>query len=207
MQSISESTSTAERSETDSHRLPGGRRQSRVNRYSVFCVIDAADRILEKGRIDHGTPQLFVELVKRHPGCRVVSETTMNWAERSQSRVLSHFGSGHGVESLECWRQAADWKAETRRRVRKGHALPSAADCPPNLREGFSFFERSEKFYSEFFGHRHWRKRWNQNRNSVCQQAAGIRLLERRSGGMRFAATANKRRIFVIMARESSQDW
>jgi hypothetical protein len=77
----------------------------------------------------------------------------------------------------------------------------------PDLRQGFSFFERSEKNYSEFFSHRHWRKRWNQNRNSVCQQAPGIRLLERRSGGMRFAATANKRRIFVIMARQSSQGW
>jgi hypothetical protein len=34
-----------------------------------------------------------------------------------------------------------------------------------------------------------------------------IRLLERRSGWMRFAATANKRRIFVIMAQGSSQGW
>ncbi|MFM8981774.1 MAG: hypothetical protein ACKOLA_02505 [Spartobacteria bacterium] len=49
-------------------------------RYSVFCAIDSADRILERGRIDHSTPQLFIDLVKRHPGCRVVFETTMNWA-------------------------------------------------------------------------------------------------------------------------------
>lgn len=49
-------------------------------RYSVFCVVDSADRILGKGRIDHGTPQLFIDLVEQHPGCRVVFETTMNWA-------------------------------------------------------------------------------------------------------------------------------
>jgi hypothetical protein len=78
-----------------------------------------------------------------------------------------------------------------------------------DLREGFSLFVWLGQFHSEFFGHQHRtkRRRWNQKRNSVCQQAAGIRLLERRMGGMRFAATANKRRIFVIMARESSQDW
>jgi transposase len=49
-------------------------------RYSVFCAIDSADRILDKGRIDHSTPELFIHLIKRHPGCRVVFETTMNWA-------------------------------------------------------------------------------------------------------------------------------
>lgn len=49
-------------------------------RYSVFCAIDSADRILEKGRIDHITPEFFVHLIKRHPGCCVVFETTMNWA-------------------------------------------------------------------------------------------------------------------------------
>ena len=47
-------------------------------RYSVFCVIDSTDRVLDKGRIDHSTPELFIHLIKRYPGCRVVFETTMN---------------------------------------------------------------------------------------------------------------------------------
>ncbi len=49
-------------------------------RYSVFCVLDAADSILERGRIEHSTPPLFIELAKRYPKARVVFETTMNWA-------------------------------------------------------------------------------------------------------------------------------
>ncbi len=49
-------------------------------RYSVFCAIDSADRVLDKGRIDHSTPELFIHLIQRHPRCRVVFETTMNWA-------------------------------------------------------------------------------------------------------------------------------
>jgi len=50
-------------------------------RYSVYCVIEnASGSILERGRIDHATPDLFVELAKRYPKARVVFETTMNWA-------------------------------------------------------------------------------------------------------------------------------
>ena len=49
-------------------------------RYSVFCVLDAKGGILERGRIEHTTPELFVELAKRYPKARVVFETTMNWA-------------------------------------------------------------------------------------------------------------------------------
>ena len=47
-------------------------------RYSVFCVLDAKGGILERGRIEHTTPELFVELAKRYPKARVVFETTMN---------------------------------------------------------------------------------------------------------------------------------
>ncbi len=31
-------------------------------RYSVFCVLDAKGGILERGRIEHTTPELFIEL-------------------------------------------------------------------------------------------------------------------------------------------------
>ena len=47
--------------------------------YSVFCVIDDRNTILERGRIDHKIPIGFELLIKRYPGCRVVFETTMNW--------------------------------------------------------------------------------------------------------------------------------
>ena len=47
--------------------------------YSVFCVIDDRNTILERGRIDHKIPMGFELLIKRYPGCRVVFETTMNW--------------------------------------------------------------------------------------------------------------------------------
>jgi transposase len=49
-------------------------------RYSVFYAIDANGAVIDHGRIDHTTPELFVALVKRHPGCRVTFETTLNWA-------------------------------------------------------------------------------------------------------------------------------
>lgn len=49
-------------------------------RYSVFCVLDASGTILERGRIEHAFPQLFVDLIRRYPKARVVFETTMNWA-------------------------------------------------------------------------------------------------------------------------------
>jgi hypothetical protein len=47
--------------------------------YSVFCVIDDRNTIMERGRIDHKIPIGFEFLIKRYPGCRVVFETTMNW--------------------------------------------------------------------------------------------------------------------------------
>ena len=47
-------------------------------RYSVFCVLDASGTILERGRIEHAFPQLFVDLIRRYPKARVVFETTMN---------------------------------------------------------------------------------------------------------------------------------
>jgi hypothetical protein len=47
--------------------------------YSVFCVIDERNTVLERGRIDHKIPIRFELLIKRYPGCRVVFETTMNW--------------------------------------------------------------------------------------------------------------------------------
>jgi hypothetical protein len=31
-------------------------------RYSVFCAIDSTDRVIDRGRIDHSTTQLFVDL-------------------------------------------------------------------------------------------------------------------------------------------------
>ena len=48
-------------------------------RYSVFCVIDAAGEVLERGRIEHTDPSGFAVLVHRWPSCRVVFEASMNW--------------------------------------------------------------------------------------------------------------------------------
>jgi hypothetical protein len=31
-------------------------------RYSVFCAVDSTDRVIDRGRIDHSTTQLFVDL-------------------------------------------------------------------------------------------------------------------------------------------------
>ena len=36
-------------------------------RYSVFCAIDASDRVLERGRIDHTMPELFNDLINAIP--------------------------------------------------------------------------------------------------------------------------------------------
>ena len=47
--------------------------------YSVFCVIDERNTVLDRGRIEHKIPIGFEHLLKRYPGCRVVFETTMNW--------------------------------------------------------------------------------------------------------------------------------
>jgi transposase len=48
-------------------------------RYSVFCVVDGAGKILQRGRIDHLFPGEFAALVLRFPKCRVVFEASMNW--------------------------------------------------------------------------------------------------------------------------------
>lgn len=48
-------------------------------RYSVFCVVDGAGEILNRGRIEHARPGEFLSLVKRWRGCRVVFEASMNW--------------------------------------------------------------------------------------------------------------------------------
>ena len=47
--------------------------------YSVFCVINDRNTILDRGRIEHKVPLGFEHLLKRYLGCRVVFETTMNW--------------------------------------------------------------------------------------------------------------------------------
>ena len=47
--------------------------------YSVYCVLDALGGELERGRIDHASPEDFGTLVRRWPGCRVVFEASMNW--------------------------------------------------------------------------------------------------------------------------------
>ena len=47
--------------------------------YSVFCVLDAQGKVMERGRIDHLCPEQFVSLVRRWPGRRVVFEACMNW--------------------------------------------------------------------------------------------------------------------------------
>jgi transposase len=65
---------------TPSHNSPVSIGIDFHKRYSVFCVLDAKGGILERGRIEHTTPELFVELAKRYPTARVVFETTMNWA-------------------------------------------------------------------------------------------------------------------------------
>ena len=65
-------------------------------RYSVFCVLDAKGGILERGRIEHTTPELFVELAKRYPKARVVFETTMNCPSlrsRLANLAFAHFQS------------------------------------------------------------------------------------------------------------------
>lgn len=48
-------------------------------RYSVYHVVDAAGRSIEKGRIDHQTPEVFSRLIQRWPHPRVVFEASMNW--------------------------------------------------------------------------------------------------------------------------------
>jgi transposase len=48
-------------------------------RYSVFCVLDAQGKVMERGRIDHLYPEQFIALVGRWPRCRVVFEACMNW--------------------------------------------------------------------------------------------------------------------------------
>jgi transposase len=48
-------------------------------RYSVYCVVDTHGNPQERGRIEHGQPEGFRQLVRRWPGCRVVFEATMNW--------------------------------------------------------------------------------------------------------------------------------
>lgn len=48
-------------------------------RYSVFCVLDSGGQVVERGRIEHATPEAFAALVRRWPGSRVAFEATMNW--------------------------------------------------------------------------------------------------------------------------------
>jgi transposase len=47
-------------------------------RYSVYCVLNAAGQIQERGRIEHARPEGFGTLVRKWPG-RVVFEASMNW--------------------------------------------------------------------------------------------------------------------------------
>jgi transposase len=47
-------------------------------RYSVYCVLDGAGQIQERGRIEHGASEGFAALVEKWPG-RVVFEACMNW--------------------------------------------------------------------------------------------------------------------------------
>jgi hypothetical protein len=71
--------------------LPGGRRQSRVNRYSVFYAIDTNGAVRDHGRIDHTAPELFVALFKRHPGSRVTCETTLSGRASRDQALPRHF--------------------------------------------------------------------------------------------------------------------
>ena len=48
-------------------------------RYSVYHVIDSFGKELAKGRIEHHSPEAFLQLVKRWQNPRVVFEATMNW--------------------------------------------------------------------------------------------------------------------------------
>jgi hypothetical protein len=48
-------------------------------RHSVFCVIGAGGEFLERGRIEHETPEVFGDLIRRWRPCRVVFEASMNW--------------------------------------------------------------------------------------------------------------------------------
>jgi transposase len=47
-------------------------------RYSVYCVLDSAGQIQERGRIEHSVPEGFAALLGRWPG-KVVFEASMNW--------------------------------------------------------------------------------------------------------------------------------
>ena len=51
---------------TQSHNNPVSIGIDFHKRYSVFCVLDTQGGILERGRIEHTTPELFVELAKRY---------------------------------------------------------------------------------------------------------------------------------------------
>jgi transposase len=48
-------------------------------RYSVYCIVDGAGIVLERGRIEHQQHEQFGVLMRRWPGRRVVMEATMNW--------------------------------------------------------------------------------------------------------------------------------
>lgn len=48
-------------------------------RYSVYCVLEEKGECLERGRIEHASPEGFRALVRRWPGCQVVYEACMNW--------------------------------------------------------------------------------------------------------------------------------
>ena len=47
-------------------------------RYSVYCVIDAAGEVRQRGRIEHARPGDLALLLRKWPG-RVVFEASMNW--------------------------------------------------------------------------------------------------------------------------------
>ena len=73
--------------------------------YSVFCVIDERNTILERGRIEHKIPIGFELLIKRYPRCRVVFETTMVVVDDAVvfqgdwiGQALGEGGGGHEAE-------------------------------------------------------------------------------------------------------------
>jgi hypothetical protein len=47
-------------------------------KYSVYHAVDAAGRDLDKGRIEHHSPQDFAKLLRRWTNPRVVFEASMN---------------------------------------------------------------------------------------------------------------------------------
>ena len=111
---------------TPSHNSPVSIGIDFHKRYSVFCVLDAKGGILERGRIAHTTPELFVELAKRYPKARVVFETTMNWAWLYE--ILEPHVGNKNIVLADAFKTRIIAESQVKNDSRpKGDSLPKAA--------------------------------------------------------------------------------